>query len=357
MKEFKYYSIISNKKFTILIICFFLIFLTYFLKYKLKKKVGIIGLEHSQNVGNNLLKYAIYIKLLELGYDPYIVGKIYPKHNISFLLNTIKVRIINKSFTEIKKNDYDILMVNSDQTWRNYKNKYVYDIAFLKFAKFWNISKLVYAASLGIDKWEFNKKDEEIAKSLLKDFNGISVREKSSVKLVEQHLGLKPSFVLDPTFLIDKKYYLNLIKNYKNDVIIDKNYIFIYTVSNSIKLKRFVKSVSNKYKIYQININVQNQIQKFLYGIYKCKAVITDSFHGTVFSLIFNKPFISFVYRSRGNARFNTLKDIFHLKNRIFDENFIPDLNQLEIPLNLNKSILNSLKKQSINFLKKNLYI
>ena len=245
-------------------------------------------------------------------------------------------------------------MVNSDQTWRNYKNKYVYDIAFLKFAKFWNISKLVYAASLGIEKWGFNKKDEEIAKSLLKDFKGISVREKSSVKLVEQHLGLKPSFVLDPTFLIDKKYYLYLIKNYKNDVIIDRSYIFIYTVSNSIKLKRFANIVSKKYKIYQININVQNQIQKFLYGIYKCKAVITDSFHGTVFSLIFNKPFISFVYQSRGNARFNTLKDIFHLKNRIYDENCIPDLKQLEIPLNLNKSILNSLKKQSINKLYKN---
>lgn len=202
-------------------------------------------------------------------------------------------------------------MVNSDQTWRKL-SKNSYDLPLLKFAHNWNIPKFVYGASIGVENWKITKKDKRIARSLLKNFTGISVREKSSIKLIERYLGIKPLFVLDPTLLIDKKYYLNLIKNFKNNVIIDNNSIFIYTVTNSIKLKKFIKKIHNKYKIYLIDIYTTNQIQKFIYGIYNCKGVITDSFHGTIFSIIFNKPFISFVYNYRGNARFDSLKEVFN---------------------------------------------
>ena len=323
--------------------------------YKSKKKIGVISLEHSENIGNNLLKYAIFIKLSELGFDPYIIGLRYKNHNISFIKNLVKIRIIKKSFDEIQQKDYDILMVNSDQTWR--KRKFFYDIAFLRFAKNWQIPKFIYGASLGIDKWKFNKKDEKIAKYLLKNFTGISVREKGSIRLIEEHLGFKTSFVLDPTLLINKNYYLNLIYNYKNDVDINNNYIFIYTLTNSMTLNKFIKKITEikNYRIYLINIKMKNSIEKFIYGIYKCKAVVTDSFHGTIFSLIFNKPFISFNYKKRGNERFNSLKEVFNLGNRIVAHDSTPDINLLEIPLNINKNLLNSLKKKSIFFLKKNL--
>ena len=301
----------------------------------------------------------MYIKLLELGFDPYIIGTRYGNSNISFLLNNVKVRLINKSFSEINKNDYDILMVNSDQTWRNQRNKFFYDIAFLNFSKNWNNPKFVYGASLGIDFWQYSKAEDDIAKSLIKHFNGISVREKGSIRLIESHLGFKPIFVLDPTFLIDKKYYLNLIKNFKIENVIDNNYIFIYTLTYSKGIKNLMKIITKKhrYKIYLIDINVVNQIQKFIYGIYKCKAVITDSFHGTIFSILFNKPFISFVSNSRGKERFNNLKEIFNLHNRIINDNSYPDINLLEKPLDINKNILNSLKKKSIRFLKANLFL
>ena len=166
-----------------------------------KTKIGIIGLDHSQNIGNNLLKYSIFIKLSNLGFDPYIVGKKALGHNISFILKYTKIKLIENNFTEIKINDYDILMVNSDQTWRRWDSNF-YDIAFLKFAEKWNKPKFVYATSLGFDKWKFTKIDENIAKYLIKNFTGISVREKGSVKLIEENLGIKPFFVLDPTLLI-----------------------------------------------------------------------------------------------------------------------------------------------------------
>ena len=184
------------------------------------------------------------------------------------------------------------------------------------------------------------------------------MREKGSVKLIDTHLGIKPIFVLDPTLLINKKYYLNIIKNFKIDKIFDNNFIFVYTLTNSKELNIFIKNITEKYnnKIYIIDVNVANQIEKFIYGIYKSKAVITDSFHGAIFSIIFNKPFISFVYEERGIERFNSLKEIFNLQDRIVSYNSSPDYNLLEKPLKINKNLLNYLKKKSIRFLKSNLF-
>lgn len=250
-------------------------------------------------------------------------------------------------------------MVNSDQTWRKFSEEDFYDIAFLKFAEKWEKPKFVYAASLGIEEWKFNKTDEEIAKYLLKNFTGISVREKGSIKLIEKYLGFKPLLVLDPTLLIEKKYYLNLIQNFKNKIIIDKNYIFIYLLTNSSNINNFIKNIIEKYnyKLYKVTIDDEEQIQKFIYGIYNCKAIITDSYHGTIFSIIFNKPFISFIDYDKGKERFNTLIEVFGFKDRVFDFKSIPDGRLLNSPLNVNKSFINSLKIKSIRFLKKNLFI
>ena len=311
---------------------------------------------HSQNVGNNLLKYAISITLSKLGFVPYIIGIKIKNQNISLLQQYTKVKIINNSFQEINKTEYNILMVNSDQTWRKW-DRHFYDIAFLYFAKNWNIPKFIYGASIGLDNWTLTEKDEMVAKNLLKNFTGISTREKGSINMIEKHLGIKSTFVLDPTFLIDKRYYLKLIKNYKNDFIIQKNFIFIYSITKSKLFKKFINELKEKsnYRIYQINEKIENQIRKFIYGINYCKAVITDSFHGTVFSLIFNKPFISFIFDFNGRERFNTLKEIFNIDNRLFDSNSKPNITLLNIPLKINKTLLKILKNQSINFLKRNL--
>lgn len=349
------HSFFVNKQNYKLLIVFLYLMINIMIKKKFKK-IGIIGLSHSQNIGNNLLKYAIFIKLSQFGFDPYIIGKKKRYSNISFLLNTVKVRLINKSFLEINKNDYDILMVNSDQTWR--KQEDFLNIAFLNFSRNWNIPKFVYGASLGVQAWKYTKEEEKLIKPLIKNFNGISVRENGSIKLIESHLGIKPVLVLDPTFLIDKKYYLNLIKNFKLENVKDNNFIFVYTLTYSKEIQILIKNIFEKYKYktYLIDINVINHIQKFIYGIYKSKAVITDSFHGTVFSIIFDKPFLSFVYKERGYERFNNLKEIFNISNRIYYKNSFPDINLLKTPLNINKKKLNALKKKSIHFLKSNLF-
>ena len=202
----KYKKNIFNFYFPIVFIILLLIYLSDIIKkFHQNVKLGIICLEHSQNIGNNLLKFAMYYKISELGYNPVMIGTKAYNNNISFIQNAIKIRIIQKNFSEIKENDYDILMVNSDQTWFKF-DKNFYDYGFLRFAENWTIPKIVYGASLGFNKLH-SKQDNKIAKTLLKKFQGISVREESSIKLIIKHLGIQPEFVLDPTFLFLNIYY------------------------------------------------------------------------------------------------------------------------------------------------------
>ena len=135
-------------------------------------------------------------------YIPYIIATVFnQRNNIQFINKTTNLVVIKNNFSEIKYNDYDILMVNSDQSWVKFDENF-YDYGFLKFAENWSIPKFAYGVSIGRDYWRFSKKDEEIAKHLLKQFSGISTREKDSIRLIKKHLDINPEFVLDPTFLI-----------------------------------------------------------------------------------------------------------------------------------------------------------
>ena len=349
-----------NKIMIIIIFLFIYSYNYYYLKYyNLKKRIGVIGLDHSQNVWNNLIKFAIFIKLKELGFNPFIVGRQFENQNISFIENTTNIKLI-KNFSEINENDYDILMVNSDQTWRRWDENF-YNIAFLKFAEKWKVPKFIYGTSLGFEEWKFTKEDEKIAKYLLKNFKGISVREKYAVELIKKFLGFEVQYVLDPTFLIDKKIYLDLIKNYQSNVIKEinnDNYIFVYIIIESNIIQNYIKYVSKalNLKIFYINMFQTNQVKEFLYGIINCKAVITDSFHGTVFSIIFKKPFVSFVNFFNDRSRFNNLDEIFNISNRIFDLNSTPSISLLNQPIDYNPRKLIKLRIASIDYLKKNLF-
>ena len=116
--------------------------------------------------------------------------------------------------------------------------------------------------------------------------------------------------------------------------------------------------LSINYKIYKHNLKNGDYIESFLFGISNCQAVITDSFHGTAFSIKFNKPFLSFINRLRGKGRFDSLKEVFNLDNRIIDtlnhSNSI-DINLLNKPLNLNNTLFYELQNFSLNYLKRNL--
>jgi len=324
---------------------------------KKKLKIGVVGVRHEINIGNNLIKYAMTKILSEFGYIPYIIGTRYLNLSIEFAQRRTNLVVIKNNFSqEIKENDYDILMVNSDQSWRKL-DKHFYDYGFLRFAKNWNKTKFAYAASIGYDFWVFTPQEDEIIKDLLKNFTGISVREKGSINLIQKHLGITPEFVLDPTLLLDKKDYLELITNYSNYNNNDE-FIFVYTffgANKSLPIRRFLRRVKNKlnYTIYEYPYNNDSILENFIYNISNCKAVVTLSFHGTVLSLIFNKPFVSFNLANNGKERLKSLGKLFGVENRIFTEYDRPDINLLTTPLNIDYSLINNLRNKSLNFIKK----
>ena len=248
-------------------------------------------------------------------------------------------------------------MVNSDKTWNS--GNFFLDIALLKFSEKWSTKKFIYGASTGKIIWPFTKYDKSVIKSLLKRFTGISFREKGMVKILEDNIGLKSEFVLDPTFLLDKQYYLNIIENYISTHRYNDKFIFIYQLDENIYIKKTIKSASEifDFKVNRLELNKSDFIENFIYGMNNSQAVITDSYHGTVFSIIFNKPFIAFANSARGKARFDSLKEIFHLDDRIIEPSSIFDINinLLNESLSINQTKYKELKDVSINYLKRNL--
>ena len=159
--------------------------------------------------------------------------------------------------------------------------------------------------------------------------------------------------------LLDKKDYLDLIKNYSytNN---NEDFILVYSFSgpdNYPPVRRFLNRVKNhlNYKIYEYPFNNKSKIENFIYNISNCKAVVTCSFHGTVLSLIFNKPFVSFNLGVNGKERLRSLGKLFGVENRIFRQYDYPNVNLLTIPPNANFSIIEDLRNKSLNFIKKNL--
>ena len=142
-------------------------------------------------------------KLKEYGLDPIVIARIKRNNRIDFLSKTVKLKIIKDNFKELKKEDYDILMINSDLSWTFSNRKHFYDNAFLKFSQNWDTPKFIYGASMGTMNWFYTKQDDAMAKKLLKNFTGISFREIGTERMAEEHLGIKAVFVLDPTFLLD----------------------------------------------------------------------------------------------------------------------------------------------------------
>ena len=264
--------------------------------------------------------------------------------------------IIRNNFTEIKENDYDALIVNSDQTWRKFDNTF-YDYGFLKFSENWKIKKFVYGASLGFDDWKLSSEDELIAKKLLKNFTGVSVREKGSIDLIKQHLGITPIVVADPTFLINKKYYLDIINDYKGKIVLKNKYIFIYCLACTNYIFEVAKNATDllNYDTYFFKLNNHSSIQNFIYYMINSEVVLTNAFHGTVFSIIFNKPFITIYDKKLGKERYNTLDYLFGIHDRIFEIGQKINFSQLLKPLKTDFKLLNQLKIKSINFIKSNL--
>lgn len=235
------------------------------------------------------------------------------KHNIA---TTRKLSRIGKD--TIKNYGFQAVICGSDQVWRPIYNDLNY--SFLSFVRLKKIKKIAYGASFGVDYWEYTNHQTQMCSKLAKSFNAISVRERSGIDLCKNYLKVDAIEVLDPTLLLDKNQYMALC-----DGIIKSNKKFLaaYVLDMTDSKRQFIEKMANdknlELNLFSAGDNLTMTVEQWLSNFRDADYVITDSFHGTVFSIIFKKQFISIVNRERGGDRFVSLLSKFNLMSRIVD--------------------------------------
>lgn len=285
-----------------------------------------------------------------------------------FIKQYIQIKQYNQ-FSSIKKDEYDAIIVGSDQVWRP---RYFKDIknAFLAFAQQWNIIRIAYAASFGTDKWEYNTLQTQECQKLISHFDAVSVRELQGKLLCKKYFHTDALHALDPTLLIKKEDYIEIFTNENTPK--SKGNLLVYLLDKDIEKENIVNEIAiekklipfyvNNTNVYNRNISTKDRIQpgisQWLRGFYDAEFIITDSFHACVFSIIFQKPFVVYGNIDRGLSRFTSLLSLFHLENRMvhnIDElqNVLKnDINWTEI-----NTILKEKQKESLDFLRSHLSI
>jgi len=251
----------------------------------------------------------------------------------------------------------DVYITGSDQVFNpngNYK-----DVFYLNFEK-GKKRKVAYAASFGICDFTINH-TEEIA-SFIKDFDALSCREKEGAEYLSSISGKESKWTVDPTFLLNSEEWTQIAIAPK----IKNKYIFIYALaseSHLIEVARKIKEGTG-YEIICVRSNTRDfyTIDKFIYGcgpseflglVKNAEYVVTDSFHGTIFSTIFDKPFYVFISRPKVSTRIYNLIELLKVPERIITEESFHSFefnNKLCPPYKKN---LNQMIENSKDFIKK----
>ena len=354
-----------------------------------KEKIGVITIHDADNYGSALQAYATQKVIQNLGYEAIIIDHICTKisneygikrilvqKNIKAIIETIiriltiypsRVRfkdfrntqfVLENELEVIKKQDnFKKFVVGSDQVW-NYKITGFDKAYFLDFVED-NNKKISFASSFGLTEIEEGKKEEY--KELLTKFKALNVREEQAVTLIKDLTNRDANLVLDPTLLISKEEWQSITKPKSRY----EGYILCYQIAYSQSLVDFAEELSRKTgkKIISIQGSMRHKfnakyiwnagpieyIQLFLNADY----IITNSFHGTAFSINFNKNFFTELLPSfeKTSSRLESILDLFELRSRqIIDgknENMLKNIDYTKV-----NEILKVNKEKSISILK-----
>ena len=255
------------------------------------------------------------------------------QHTENFInqhIQTIDLFQGKKRPTEEIINTFDTYVVGSDQAWRPMYSPFLPNY-FLDFTKGKSCKRIGYAISFGVSDWEFTSEQTTLCKHLVKQFDALSVREDSAVSLCKTYLDAEAVHVLDPTMLLDKVDYIKLVEQAEEPVSpgnlmvyildrTDEKKAILNKVASTLQLKPFevmpIEKLSNKTKD-NLSVCIFPPVTQWLRGFMDAEYVVTDSFHGSVFAIIFNKPFIAIANKGRGLTRFNSLFRLFELEDRL----------------------------------------
>lgn len=355
-------------------------------------KVGILTFQDANNYGAILQAYALKETVKSVEKDTEIINYVQPyikrnnklfyinKNSVSDFIKSLTVNIIKlparsvkrikfdvfrRKFMDISYKKYnsaseitgkDIYIVGSDQIWNGKITSYD-DTFFLKFCK--NTEKKIsYAASVGND--NISDEQRDFIKVNIDFLDHISVREYNLKTTAQKFTNKNIYHVLDPTLMADSRIWDQFIISNKTK----KKYLLLYHITSNNEVKRIANFISGKLNLEVIHIS--DSIKKHSYRFknvknvgpieyinlfYHASFIVTDSFHGTTFSIIFNKDFITVPHKTRG-SRMISLLNLLELNNRMFSncEDISNDFDY-EIDYNISNDILIKEKEKSLDYL------
>lgn len=322
-------------------------------------KVGILTLPLHKNYGGILQCYALFKSIEKLGHTPILIQRQYSKvrnwrYYLVSLLKATGIYYIyhQKNYTHLKnfvyncidhtdiieshkkmlevcnKYKFDVIIVGSDQVWRkSYAQNFGYEY-FLDFVPD-DVRKISYAASFGFNRWDYDFDQTKKIKHFLSNFHSISVREENAVKILEDNVFIKSEWVVDPTLLFTKDDYNDII----SERLVQEKYIFIYWLGPKEIIEPEIKKFYDKgYRIIELYLSEKSincSIQDWLSYIKYADYIITDSFHGVVFSLIFNCQFFVSLNKRGGQERIESLLKVAGLCEKLDNPELWVDYNKV----------------------------
>ena len=365
----------------------------------INKKVGILTWHYYLNFGSALQSFALSNVINSLGYDTVFVNYRDPKHcyipnsilsklkavvryvlaHIPVLgkrwhinINTIKFR--NRYLDETVPfnseeegvricRDLSTICCGSDQIWApNCYNPY-YFAHFLDGRK---VRKISYAASIGLN--DIPENLTKVYRQHLLDFYAVSVREKEGSELLKSRCNIDSTVVLDPTLLVDVSVYEKMQRKVHG---IHKPFLFCYFLNKEHQYKQTVERYAREHNLQIVGVSDKASdtewmkrltglgADHFLWLINNAEIIMTDSYHGSIFSLLFHKNLWIFQRFEESNpicqnSRIRQLRNNFNIGQRIIMATSPID-DSKAIDYNYFESRLKELRASSLDFLKKTL--
>ena len=327
------------------------------LDYSINRKfdIGYVGWWYGANYGSVLTNFALHEVLTKV-LDKTVLMISYPNTD-SRNENSKSSRFAVKHYeTSMRRKieDYKDLnwfcekfVLGSDQLW----NWYSINDTGHHFLLDWVNSdkiKIAYATSFGHSRSFFPEEERIRVGELFQEFNSISVRESEGVDILRHDFGVYADHTLDPVFLCPKEIYDEVAEQVPK--LSEESYIFAYILNPTLEKKEAIYRAAkllqkkviilidgqadnkNEFSIIMGEKDVlkEVEIEQWLRLIKDADFVITDSFHGTCFSIINHKKFIAIKNPKRGNSRFISLMELLKIENRLVDSAYDIAANDFE---------------------------
>ena len=306
-------------------------------------KIGLLTFTDGTNIGQRLQNYALQTVLENEGHRVYTIKQGYPfnltKKRVKEIINIClhfqheyKIILRQRKFTDFNSkyikfydkelsfwgsnswisDQFDSFIVGSDQIWNPY-SPFVGDNFFLTFTE--PSKRMTYAPSFSVDSIPQEKRERYV--EYLNGFSNITIREDKGAEIVEMLTGKTAEVVLDPTFLLEKKDWDKIKKKYEKRP--ENKYMLAMFLGDYPKedIEKIEKNLD--IPVLRVDSNAKISPDEFLDLAEHAEVVLTDSFHITVFSVLYHRPFVNFIRSGSGasmNSRFATLYRLLGIENR-----------------------------------------